>query len=285
MHGRAYSIAVDRMLYAVVEAAVGPIARAQPCTRGTTARVWCIDAAHGRFAVKVHARGRAFEQERTALVRLAGAADDPWPQLVASDRDRLAIVTTWLPGTRADDPAIDPRTRARVFAAAGALRRRFDALPCDDDDPLPLPDALERRMAAALASLDRDVVARVQTNWRPHVFASATRRFCHRDFAPHNWLVADGGLRLRVIDFGHARADHPLVDLARALSPVWGAPAQRSALLTGYGRALAPAALAELRQLELLDAVATAAWGRRRGDTALAHGGHAAISAWLTEAQ
>jgi hypothetical protein len=89
---------------------------------------------------------------------------------------------------------------------------------------------------------------------------------------------------LRCIDFGHARPDHPLVDLARALSPVWGVPTERASLLAGYGRTLAPDEQGELRQLELLDAVATAAWGRRSGDTELDSGGHAAIAAWLAAA-
>jgi hypothetical protein len=266
------------MLYAFVEAAVGAIAEVVPCTRGTTSRVWCVETTNGRFAVKLHGRGRAFAQERAALTRLP--ADDAWPRLVANDPEQLALVMTWLAGTPASASHLDAATRTKAFANAGALRQRFDAIAIVEDDPLPLAEALDARMTHALASIDPDVAAQVRVRWNPRVFAGATRRFCHRDFAPHNWLVGDDA-SLRCIDFGHARADHPLVDLARALSPVWGDPKARASLLAGYARELDDGERAQLRQLELLDAVATAAWGRRRDDAALDAGGHAAIAAWL----
>lgn len=265
---------VDRMLYAFVEGIAGAITRALPIERGTTAHVWCVDTAHGRLAVKRHGRGRAFSQEVAALGALPVADDDAWPRLVACDPDALVIVTTWLAGR-----PVDATAPSRVFAAAGALARRLAAVPCPVDDPLPLADALARRMTAMLAdaALAPELAERVRAAWRPDAFVNSTRAFCHRDFAPHNWIVDDA--TLRVVDFGHARADHPLVDLARALSPVWGRPQARADLLAGYG--LDAAHEDALRGLELLDLVATAAWARRNDDAALATRADAAVEAML----
>lgn len=273
----AYSTLVDRMLYAFVEGVTGAILRAAAIDGGTTARVWCVDTANGRVAVKQHERGRAFAQETDALAALPADDDAPWPRLLARDPAQRALVTTWLTGTRA--VAHDVTTRPAIFAAAGALRRRLDAVACPVDDAVPLEVALARRMDARLDALAPAVASAVRTTFRPTALAGATRAFCHRDFAPHNWLV--DGPTLRVVDFGHARADHPLVDLARALSPVWGEPLARAELLAAYGIDDDDA----LQQLELLDAVATAAWARRRGDHGLATRADAALSAMLTRSR
>jgi serine/threonine protein kinase len=271
---------MDRMLYAFAESVLGRIDDVEPIARGTTARLWRVDTGLGRFVVKQHGRGRAFAQERAALAAVADE-NGPWPRAIASDDDRLAVVMTWLPGRSGDAPTIDGSGRAAMLTAAGALRRRLDDVTIADDDPVPLADALALRMATALEHAATwcaaDTLSQVRAAWRADVFEGATRRFCHRDFAPHNWLVADDGA-CSLVDFGHARADHPLVDLARALSPVWGLPSLRDELFAGYGRTIARD---ELDQLELLDAVATAAWARRRADDGLAARGDAALARWL----
>lgn len=263
------------MLYAFVESVLGRIDDALAIARGTTARLWRVDTPRGPAIVKQHGHGRAFAQECAALAAVGRVdADGPWPRVIASDDDRRAIVMTWVPGRPGDAPS------AAMFRAAGALRRRLDDVPITDDE-IALADAMERRMSTTLGEAakwcDDATIARVRAAWRPTVFVGAKRRFCHRDFAPHNWLVADDGTCV-LVDFGHARADHPFVDLARALSPIWGAPALRDELFAGYGRSPTPAELAELAQLELLDALATAAWARRRGDEGLAARADAAVA-------
>jgi tRNA A-37 threonylcarbamoyl transferase component Bud32 len=265
------------MLYAFVEATVGAVERVQAVDRGRTARVWCVETRSGRVAVKQHARGRAHAQESRALATLGAADGEPWPQLLASAPDLLAVVTTWLPGTPVDPSAITRTELAAIAREAGTLRRRFDEVPWPDDDPVPLSEAVAQRIAALLDGdvIETDLAAHVRAALRFDAFAGATRHFCHRDFAPHNWLVDRG--RLRCVDFGHARPDHPLVDLARALSPVWGVPHARAELIAGYG-GLDDDALAQLAQLELVDAVATLAWARRHGDAALADAAAAAAA-------
>jgi hypothetical protein len=268
------------MLYAFVEGVAGAIVRARAIEGGTTSRVWCVETANGRVAVKQHGRGRAFAQETAALAALPADDDAPWPRLLARDPAQLALVTTWLPGTSARSAAREPATRAAIYAAAGLLRRRLDAVPCPVDDPVSVRDALERRMDAQLdrSALAPAVIAAVRAAFRPDAFVGATRSFCHRDFAPRNWLVE--GASLRVVDFGHARADHPLVDLARALSPVWGEPRARTELLAAYGLD-EDDTLRQLELLELLDMVATVTWARGRGDHELATRADAALATML----
>jgi len=277
---------VQRSLYAFAEAHVGPIARVVAMSRDrgervTTARVWKLETDAGAFALKQAGPGRAFAQECAALVVSAPLVDRV-PRLVARDPATRTLLTTWLPG-RPGDAVLGDAERIAMFTAAGALRRTIAALPVVDDDPVPLERAIAARMQAAIAAahdvLAPGVVARVRAAWRPEPFAGTQRRFCHRDFAPYNWLV-DGDPSapcVRVVDFGHARADHPLVDVARACAPPYDDPRLRAAFVGP----LDVDEREQLRQLELLEALVAATWGRTRGDAAIRARGDAALAAWF----
>ena len=92
---------------------------------------------------------------------------------------------------------------------------------------------------------------------------------CHRDFRPRNWIVerrSSNALRLRVVDFEHARADAWLVDGVRLSAGEWREnPSRRHAFLAGYGHELSAREEAQLERLAALDELGAIAWeaGRR----------------------
>ncbi|HWB81640.1 MAG TPA: aminoglycoside phosphotransferase family protein [Nannocystaceae bacterium] len=242
----------------------------------TTAYVWRIELDHREpIILKQHARGRGFTQERTALQQVAPLADRV-PQLLAADEALRAIAITTLPG---EDAITSPPTPA-LFHAAGTLRAAFDRLAITEDDPIPLADAIaarrDRWLARATRWLDATTITRAHTAIDPTAFTHRTRRFCHRDFGPHNWRRdPTRPAWLGCLDFGHTRPDDPLVDLVRATAPPHDDPTLVAAFLAGWGIASDAAAETALRWLH---AIATATWGREHNDPVFTALGDAALA-------
>jgi Ser/Thr protein kinase RdoA (MazF antagonist) len=168
---------------------------------------------------------------------------------------------------------------------AGRFRRRLDDVPVDEHDPLPLEAAVVERWRAWLArarpSLPPELLQRVEAALDPRPFEGATRRWCHRDLGPHNWIVelTHTGPRLHVIDFGQARPDAWLVDVLKLWDDAWvRAPGLADAFWTGYGRRPDAREQAQLRQLALLHGLATATWGDRHGHAAFSSRGRAVLA-------
>lgn len=222
-------------------------------------RVWRVERDGATAVLKAHQSAGKYHRERDALRRFA---PHPWaPRLLAVDDPghRLLIED------RAGRPGDTPEDLRRAGEALAALHATPEVPP----DPLPLPTAIERRLAAALRHADphlppatrRAVAARVGDG---AAFRGVHRVWCHRDFAPRNWLVAD---RFTLIDYEHTAPDDPLVDLVRLYDgPLIDRPDREAAFWRGYGGALTPAARDRLDRLLALHALVTATWGRRHRD-------------------
>lgn len=266
-------------LLAYVIRCVGTPTHVEAC-HGTSSSVWRIALAHGDDVVLKQCRpGRAFEQERAALGRVA-VLGDAVPRLVAHDAGLRALVLGVVPG---EDAAVVTGERAEIWRAAGRLRAAFDRIDAGPPDPYPLADAIvvrfERLLPRAARWLAPEPIARVRAVIDPRPFAERTRRFCHRDFGPHNWRVDRGRPGwLGCFDFGHARADDPLVDLIRCCAPPWHDPQLRAAFVDGWGVSLDDGARACVEQLEWLHAVTTLVWGHEHREPTFVALGEAALA-------
>jgi Ser/Thr protein kinase RdoA (MazF antagonist) len=197
-------------------------------------------------------------REREALLRVQPLLPDV-PEVLAELEG--ALVLSWIEGRPAGDDE-------DVHAHAGALLRRIHAVEVEDRDPMSIPDALaarlERWCARARGRVADDVIARVVASVEPEVFTGERRVQCHRDFTPSNWIVRDDG-SVAAIDFGQARLDLPLWDLAKLAADPWvHRPQLRARFLSGYGANEDP----RLHQLVALHGLQTLVWGLEHDDAA-----------------
>lgn len=253
--------------------------------------VWRVEGERGEAIayLKQHRVRDKWARERAILALLHAPAPAPVPELLASDDEGLALLLRACPGALATACALGPRDLEALHEQAGHLRRRLDAVPVDDD-PLPLCDALARRLPAwlerAAPSLPAPLLRQVEAAFDPRPFEGAARRWCHRDLGPHNWIVhhAAHGPRLHVIDFGQARPDAWLVDVLKLWDDAWArAPALGHAFWRGYGRRPTAVEVQQLRQLALLHGLATAAWGDRHRHAGFSRHGRAVLARVLAE--
>lgn len=225
-------------LVAAVQALWGPgdwIDRSRPGPN----RVW----EHPRGFIKMGTAG-GFRQAQRALTQWLPALGTR--RLAAAFPEHRALLTWRVPGVPA---TATPAT----FEAAGAWLRRLHDLPCTDPDSVPLARAIPARVARAADALG----VSVQVN--ASCLVQTPRVPCHRDFHPRNWFVEPFG----VIDFEHARLDHPLLDVVR----LWEADERcRDAFAGSYGY-IDPE---ELAVVEVLHALQSLEWGRRHDAPAFA---------------
>ena len=250
------------------------------------ARVWRAEAEDGEplAYLKQHRVHDKWRRERTILAQLRRPPAAPVPELLDSDEPGLALLLRTCPGVPATALSLAPVVERSLHEQAGRFRQRLDAVPVEEDDPLPLPEALARRLRAwlerARPSLPLALLQRVEAAFDASSFDGATRRWCHRDLGPHNWIVEPtvGGPRLHVIDFGQARPDVWLVDVLKLWDDAWARePALADAFFTGYGRPPDRAETEQLRQLALLHGLATAAWGDHHGHAGFSRHGRAVL--------
>ncbi len=253
------------------------------------AQVWRVTQGGRTTAfVKVHRGPDKWRRERAMLARLHAwhppLAQVTTPAVLASDAPRHALLLSALPGLPASDQALGLEHRRALHRHAGRFRRRLDAVQLDADDPVPLADAIAQRMHAACArarsTLDPSLLRRTEAALSPECFDGAQRRWCHRDFAPHNWIVSTqtDPTTLGVIDFGQARPDAWLVDVLKLWDGPWLAePTLADAFWQGYGRRLEPLERTQLRQLAMLHGLTTAAWGDQHRHAPLSRHGRAVL--------
>lgn len=200
--------------------------------------------------LKVFGSARGYRQATLALDRWRFGT---MPRVLARDPGGWAVLLSHVPGDRPMD--------ARAWAAAGRWLRGFQQ-PAPGD-AMPLSVALAKRLDAAVAGarahLDDAALDRALAAWTGD-HAGVERVRCHRDFHPRNWRW--DGARLGVIDFEHAAADHPLADWVRLLDDV-ALDDPRMQALTGP---IDARTRAQLRDLQVLHALGSVAWGARNGD-------------------
>lgn len=215
---------------------------------------------------------RAAEQERRALSEWGGRLTRlRAPRLLPPlpDDEPLRIRTEWLAGSPLDD-ASDWRDDLDLARTLGAGLAELHGL-AGDDDPMPLSEAIPRRLEGWLAR-DDGALAPFRDSLRAAVpttaLARAVRVPCHRDVGPENVLVRpDGGLAL--IDWEHARLDHPWTDALRTWQ---GLPPDDDPWLAALaeGMELDPRAdWPGLRALGVVEGAGCVVWGTARRDRAL----------------
>ena len=225
-------------------------------------RVWRWDGERATIFVKQHTQPRKYAQERLAYGWLGPRFADVLPALWAAEGDTLFLSA--VPGVHADPPA------PSVAAAAGRWIASVHAAPWTDADPLPLVDAVARRLAMTRAR-GRVALPAALDGW-VGAFAGVSRVWCHRDFTPRNWLTGPDGLR--VIDLEHAMPDAAAWDVARASCQL--SPEAFAAFCEGYGPLPDPR---QIRLMRWLFAAGTVQWGEDHGDRAFAEEGRRWVAA------
>lgn len=151
----------------------------------------------------------------------------PVPQRLGAPSDRFPrpwLVTTWVPGTPADQaPVTRGADAARSLAAfLTALHRPApDGAPAGRDRGGPLADRAEAFARGLAAATGRGLVEdpdAVNAVWHDAVAAApwtGPKVWLHADLHPANVLTGDGTL-CGVVDFGDLCAGDPAYDLAAA---------------------------------------------------------------------
>jgi hypothetical protein len=168
----------------------------------------------------------------------------------------------WFVMTHVDGATVQSMS---AWRRAGAWLARWHQIADDGEDPVPLVDAVDARIAGwsrRVRHLNHSTLLAAAAP-RPaerSALRAAERVWCHRDFQPRNCM--DNGVRCAVLDFEHARPDVAEFDLVKMCA---AAPCQRArdAFLSGYDRKVCP----ELFTLgERLHAVMTLLWGVQHHD-------------------
>lgn len=213
------------------------------------------------------------------LERLQGAP------LAALGRDSAAAVH---PHAAADSAvASGSEAEAEAHRRAGRWLRRLHSVPFEDRDPLSLRDAYAarwRRLMAPEARCAAVAADRLEWAWAqlrealPRI-GSASRVPCHHDFEPRNWLVDHAGRWVGVVDFEHARPDHPLSDVARLAAYLWPRrPDLERAFWHGYRREPNPDVQAVIDAFAVSEAVQRLCWALEHRDGELAAAAEWALS-------
>lgn len=223
---------------------------------GSACRVWRGEGVW----LKRHPDRRTWEQERWAL-----------QELLPPIQEHPALLDAACPWLLLSEAPGGPAEGALAHRAAGAWLRRLHALPVPEADSVPLGEALPRRARSTAQRLAGRAAPRALERAVACVEAVAPlagpRVFCHRDFEPRNWLW--DGACLRVLDFGHARMDLAMGDLAKLAGDLWRRDtALKVAFLEGYG-ALSTRDEALLEGALALHGLLSLDWALRHGDAAL----------------
>ncbi len=258
-------------------------------------RVWRLEREGAPcLYLKQFGEERKRAQEVAALegwVEALRGGETALPQLYAkSDPALSSILLTAVPGEIAANLPLDEHAGVAIHRRAGEFLARLHALPFRDEDPMPLATALPLRLAfwlerqdGLLSSVEHELALRSVGDGA--MFEGDTRVPCHRDYSLRNWLVEgegrNGARRFGVIDFEHARPDHPWVDFVRVeerARPHY--PAWFESFCEGYSHASESpitACDAKLRAVSAIHAVGSIVWGHTHGDAAFERSGHALL--------
>jgi Ser/Thr protein kinase RdoA (MazF antagonist) len=239
--------------------------------------VWECRADDGRHVFVKCCRDK-YDQEVHAYRAWAPHLVDRCPQLLAADDELRALVLSAVDGTLAQDVDLDADAEAEVYRQGGRFLADLHALGIGDDEGDPAAAFVERAQRWDQRAADVvDVDDRTWTMSRVAEIAPMLSRLrrtpCHRDFTPRNWMLdADG--TLRVIDFGHTRADYWILDVDKLWSEQWVDRSDREAAFwDGYGVRPTDDERNVLEAVSALGAISTIVWSREHGDDGYeAHG-------------
>ena len=261
-------------------------------------RVWQVTGPNDGVGVvvKQFRNDRAFAQERYAYERwLPQLPEETAALLAVLPAPVRALVLRKVPGEPLQTGRVTEDVERAAHRRGGYFLRALHAVPEADGDAMPLREGVGLRYAAWLERVGSLVPAGSRERLRelgeapradPELFAAVRRVPCHRDFTPRNWLIdgpaKDGQIsRLDsffVVDFEHAHLDHPLLDIVKLWTEVWGErPDLEAAFFAGYGRLLRSDELIELSILAGMHAMATIAWAHEHGDLAFQAAGDRAL--------
>jgi hypothetical protein len=227
-----------------------------------------------RLWVKVHQNeGVARREARFFLDFLASGPMCAWvPPLLHHEGPTLV----WGASRGVPWDQIPPSGRPRAASALGRALRALHDLPWIDADPVPLRDALTRRLERWREEEPRWVDRLLAA--RERVSAEAWRRVpAHRDVQGANVLWDEASGELTLLDFGQSRPDLAHADLAKlgpeVLDP--GGPL-RAPFFDAYG----PTDEAALALSVGLHGLATRSWGRRHHQPEVEAAGEAILASW-----
>jgi len=223
-------------------------------------------------------RAGAMSRE-AALIRAAGAAGVPVPEVVASGDDFIVMERLYgetIPRRILRDEAFAGARAKLTVQCAEALARlhrtvqAIDGMPADDNPLASLRDVLDA-FGEPHPALELGFLRLAKT--RP---AATARTVVHGDFRLGNLMVDGGGL-VGVLDWELAHVGDPAEDLGWLCVPSWrfGGPAPvagvgtREELLAAY--AAAGGAPVDLETLSWWEAFGTLRWGVITVQQAVAH--------------
>jgi tRNA A-37 threonylcarbamoyl transferase component Bud32 len=219
-----------------------------------------------------------FDQEVDAYRRWAPHLGRRCPDLLAADEQLGVLLLSAVDGQLAQDLDLDARADAEMYRQAGEVLAMLHTLPVSDhgDDPVgAFVESAERwnlRADGIVSSDDRSWVHERVAEITP-MLAGTRRCPCHRDFTPRNWIVG-ADANVRIIDFGHTRADFWILDVDKLWSDQWIArPDRQAAFWDGYGSEPTDDERVVLEAASALGALSTIVWSRDHRDAEYeAHG-------------
>jgi aminoglycoside phosphotransferase (APT) family kinase protein len=253
---------------------------------GGNARTLRIHGSASTAVLKTYRSARTFRQELRAYRDWVPALAET-PRLIDHRREPPpALLLQALPGEPVSSASLPVEAERRLHGRAGRWLRALHAVPFRDPDPVPLEEGYRRRILAwdeaTVESIDAELRGWLHERLHdlPSRLRGASRVPCHLDFEPRNWLVDEDGRWVGVIDFEHARPDHPLADLARLAAYVWPARADLArGFLDEYGAPSGAADVGAVDRLALFEVARRLAWATDHGDANLIRSARAALAA------
>ncbi len=225
-----------------------------------------------------------FTREVGAYETWVSDFDSQVPRLVCVDKSRLRLLISDA-GDCCSWEHLSLGQQERVQACAGRFLRALHEVEFNDNDTLPIGDAIllraqaiQQRVVELQAVYSQEVFEGTNAEEVNRIVAGIEEvspllnRFkrvpCHRDFWKRNWIWSfdkDGAsdeLSLRVIDFEHARPDLFVFDFMKNWSDCWlGSPQLEVAFWDGYERTLDADERLVLYRCGALHALQTIIWG------------------------
>lgn len=228
-----------------------------PLTGGWSGETFLAEVAGQRQVVRIYPpgrpgdRGEAAAEVDAALLRLVRGLL-PVPDVVevrraVPDSDQPALlVTTWLPGVRADLvlPGLDGEGQGRMGRAVGEVAATLGGMPMLRQGPFVdaelrigefadadgLPSFVEGRRASLGHWEPAEHAGLMEVAYAAQALLDTVERRClvHSDLNPKNLLVDPESLAVTgVLDWEFAHAGHPATDLGNVLrfdrAPAYGA--------------------------------------------------------------